>query len=313
MVKFPPPMNISAARNAINIGRSARTYHRYLLMAKVVPWSLAIRPRRLFSARSLHFKKSISTQVMDDHPPIDPRWLSNVRTRVGKCITFGLSPAQLTRASSILQLLAKEWRDLLVGSEGYLTEKGRRGLYRQAVVWGQMDSMGHVNNVQYVRFAESGRCNWIRNLGTYVDPSHRKQWFESLSSKGTGLILKSITVDFKFPMTWPDRISVFHKLRSMPTDNTDSIMLDVMILSEARQRPSARCLEDVVIYDYREARKTTLEPFMLKEFQRTWTLQEEAKRTSGQRIKAILDDVQALEKSSWDRPDAKEDFGSAKT
>lgn len=28
---------------------------------------------------------------------------------------------------------------------------------RHKVVWGEMDSMGHVNNVVYVRYAETGR------------------------------------------------------------------------------------------------------------------------------------------------------------
>lgn len=70
--------------------------------------------------------------------PIDPKWLSDVKERIGKCITFGLTSKQLQEASRILQQLAADWTGLLVGGEGYLTGAGRVGLDKQAVVWGDM-------------------------------------------------------------------------------------------------------------------------------------------------------------------------------
>lgn len=75
--------------------------------------------------------------------PIDPRWLSDVKQRVGKCITFGLSSKQTDEAGSILQQLASDWIELVAGSEGYLTAPGRVGLDRQAVVWGEMVLLLH--------------------------------------------------------------------------------------------------------------------------------------------------------------------------
>jgi len=143
-----------------------------------------------------------------------------------------------------------------------------------------------------------------------LDPRHGKDWVDSLSSRSIGLILRSIKIDYKFPMTWPDRISVYHKLRSAPKSSDDSFILDVLILSEVRQRPAARCLEDVVTYDYRQGKKTPLPPFMLDAFKSTFELQEKAKAGNSRKIKDLLDKVQALEKASWDRPDAKEDLGS---
>ena len=164
----------------------------------------------------------------------------------------------------------------------------------------------------YVRFAESGRCNWIRNHGRHVHhPSHRSRWEELLTPRSMGLILKSITVDFKLPITWPDRISVYHKLRTRPDETTQSLVLDVVIMSEAKQRPAARCLEDVVVYDYRAGKKSTLEPFMLEQFKHIFDLQEAAKQENQMKVRVIQQRVEALEKESWDRPDAKEDLGSA--
>jgi acyl-CoA thioesterase FadM len=222
-----------------------------------------------------------------------------------------MAPSLVDEAGKILRVLGRDWRNLVAGSEGYLTDKERAGLHRQGIVWGEQDSMGHVNNVMYVRFAESGRCNWTRNIGQYFDPVHKSAWEDLLTNRGIGLILKSITVDFKFPMTWPDRISVYHKLRSRPDESTQSMVLDVMILSEGKQRPAARCLEDVVVYDYKLGKKSRLESFMLHQFKQIFDLQEAAKAENLAKIRAIEDQVRFLETESWDRPDAKEDLGSA--
>ena len=182
----------------------------------------------------------------------------------------------------------------------------------------------------YIRYAESARINWAHNYATHIDSAHRKEWSELWTPKGDGLILRSIKTEFKFvgdprgsqsmtvadvastqPMAWPDHVSVYHKLRSLPSSSTDSFELDVVILSERHQRPAARCVEDIVVYDYRQGKKTPLRPFMLDQFRETYDLQLQAKNNSGARVRSLHDRVRRLEQSSWDRQDAKEDFGSA--
>lgn len=123
--------------------------------------------------------------------------------------------------------------------------------------------------------------------------------------------MRSVQVDYKFPMTWPDRISVFHKLRSRPDKTTDSVMVDVTILSETQQRAAARCLEDIVVYDYPASKKTTLPPFVLDQFQRMYDLQEAARVENGGKIDDLFERVRGIERESWDRPDAQEDFGGS--
>jgi hypothetical protein len=50
---------------------------------------------------------------------------------------FGLQPAQIDEGGKILNQLAKEWRELIAGSEGFLTDAKRRSLFRHGVVWGE--------------------------------------------------------------------------------------------------------------------------------------------------------------------------------
>jgi acyl-CoA thioesterase FadM len=193
--------------------------------------------------------------------------------------------------------------------------------------------MGHVNNVTYVRYAESARVNWTRNIGLHIDPANKDKWTNLLNSTGIGLILRSIKIDYKFvsdhnqaphlpvlihlpqPMTWPDKITVYQKLVYDPSSahsSQSAFQLQVMILSEARQRPAARCHEDIVTYDYKKNRKTPeLPPFILEQFKTIWELQEKAKKDWQERILEIENRVRTLEVESWDRADAVEDTGSA--
>lgn len=50
---------------------------------------------------------------------------------------FGLSPAQIDEGGKILSQVAKEWREMIAGSEGFLTDVKRRSLFRHGVVWGE--------------------------------------------------------------------------------------------------------------------------------------------------------------------------------
>ena len=226
---------------------------------------------------------------------------------------FGCSPAQVSQAGGILHAVATEWRWLSAGSEGFLTG-GRRGLEGQQVVWGEQDSFQHVNNVQYVRWAESSRVNWATNFAARAgDRTRARQWAELMTPRSVGLILKSICVDYKFPMTYPDRVSVYHRLRYPPSrqPSPSSLVLDAVVFSHRHRRVSARVEEDVVIYDYRAARKAEMPAFMRDVLEDTFEQQQAETVRARRRIWDLIGDVERLEKETWDRPGAVEDIGGA--
>nr|POE48908.1 hypothetical protein CFP56_39005 [Quercus suber] len=209
--------------------------------------------------------------------PVSSRFLSEVKQRLGHCITFGLQPAQTVEAGRILEEISQDWRELIAGSQGFLTGANRRGLFRQEVVWGEQDAMSSSLYVACNIF--SAGCARLTRLG-------KRQ-----------------------PMKWPDCITVYHKLRTEPGSTTDSFILDVLILSELHQRPAARCVEDIVVYDYISGKKTHLKPFMTDVFNQTWKLQEEAKHTWRAKAADLLQRVTRLEQESWNREGAVEDMG----
>lgn len=203
--------------------------------------------------------------------------------------------------------MSEGWRRYVAASEGFLVAEKRRGLFRHAVGWGEMDSMGHVNNVTYARWAESARINWALNIARHVDPNNKGKWESLWTSTGLGLILRSIKVDYKFPMEYPDRVTVYHKLGSL---GEDSFKLDGVILSEKHQRVAARCVEDIVIYNYRpgdgqKPGKARIPGFMGDVFGETLRLQKEAAEDAGEEMEEIEERVDRLEKQVMARKEMK--------
>lgn len=94
--------------------------------------------RRISACRSvLSYSRSYATSSSADLKAVDSRWLSQTTNRIGKCLAFGVSNEQCTEAAGVTRQLAEDWRDLFAGSEGFLTGKGRTGLWRHPVVWGE--------------------------------------------------------------------------------------------------------------------------------------------------------------------------------
>ena len=63
----------------------------------------------------------------------------------------------------------------------------------QAVVWGDMDSYRHVNNVVYFRYFENARLEYFRRL----------DWFALEEQTGVGPILAATQARFRKPLTYP--------------------------------------------------------------------------------------------------------------
>jgi hypothetical protein len=154
-------------RNPAIIGTKPHTYldHHQLherkphtkTMRVLIPRSALLRssPTILPATTQRHVRYQSSTPSTAALPP---RWLSDVKSRIGKCINFGISSAQSAEAGSILQETSSEWRDLVAGSEGFLTSPQWRGLYRQEVVWGEMVCLGLVQYNSLGKWANG--CMW---------------------------------------------------------------------------------------------------------------------------------------------------------
>ena len=69
-------------------------------------------------------------------------------------------------------------------------------LIRFPLRWGEMDSLGHINNAAYLRYFEESRVIWSESLGIRLD------------GKGEGMILLKASVTYKKQVTYPANVEV---------------------------------------------------------------------------------------------------------
>ncbi len=113
------------------------------------------------------------------------------------------------------------------------------------VAWGEMDAMGHVNNVVYFRYFESARLAYFERVGFLAE----------MKRSGIGPILRSTRCDFRQALTYPDRIWVGASAGEL---GDDRCVMRYRIVSESSTRVAAEGDGLVVAYDYRALKKATL-------------------------------------------------------
>ena len=117
----------------------------------------------------------------------------------------------------------------------------------------------HVNNVRYIRFFESGRIHWMRALGNELGGPAKAD--AMLKGKGVSLILKSLSVDFKYPVVFPDTLLVAHQphipqtLRDSARPTKTHFHVKGAIWSYAQRRVVTESDSVLVWYDYEKLSK----------------------------------------------------------
>lgn len=113
------------------------------------------------------------------------------------------------------------------------------------IQWGDMDAAQHVNNIMYLRYSESARIQYMKDMGIPFD------------LKGKGIILAEVQIKYKFPITFPDNISIGTRavLESM---DEYGFWTEQVILSQKYNRIAAVVRARLVCYDFALLSKTPL-------------------------------------------------------
>ena len=114
------------------------------------------------------------------------------------------------------------------------------------VAWGEMDSFQHVNNIVYARWIESGRVTYMNRLG----------YMKGKVGDGIGPILGRIQIDFRKPVTYPDKLRVDVTVKKM---GRSSLTLGYRIYSHVQKLEVATGEDVVVMVDYRTGETTPLD------------------------------------------------------
>ena len=128
-------------------------------------------------------------------------------------------------------------------------------LHRFPVHWGDMDSAKHVNNLMYLRWAETARVLYFEAIGVNTD----------FAPGGTGAILAWQDCKYTYPMTYPDTAIV--GVRTLEI-REDRFVLQTAVFSERHDRLAAVSEQVIVPYDYGKLEKAPLPPAWVKEIER---------------------------------------------
>jgi acyl-CoA thioester hydrolase len=113
------------------------------------------------------------------------------------------------------------------------------------VAWGDMDAFQHVNNVVFARWVETGRIEYLRRIGL----------LDLLRDEGIGPIIARLEIDFRRPVTFPDRVRV--DTTTVRVGET-SFTIAYRVWSEAQDAEVASGEQVLVVFDYRRSRKVPL-------------------------------------------------------
>lgn len=118
-------------------------------------------------------------------------------------------------------------------------------VYHQAIAWGDMDAMGHVNNANYFRYFEAARI-------AYFAGEVKFGWS---GEDAVGPILAKIECRFRFPLTYPDDISVGIRVVEL---GEDRLRMMHRIVSDSHQKIAAEGVGVIVSFNYKTQSKTAI-------------------------------------------------------
>ncbi|MBB4078528.1 acyl-CoA thioester hydrolase [Lewinella aquimaris] len=126
-----------------------------------------------------------------------------------------------------------------------ITPEDFQTLHRFPVLWGDMDSAQHVNNLVYLRWAETARVLYFKEVGVNT----------SFAPGDVGAILAWQDCKYTYPMTYPDTAMV--GVRTLEIGE-DRFTMQTAVFSSLHLRLAALTQQLIVPYDYGKLRKAPL-------------------------------------------------------
>jgi len=77
------------------------------------------------------------------------------------------------------------------------------------VRWGDLDLLGHVNNIMYLQYFETARIEYLMKAGLEAPGSAWREF---------GFVLASVDCRFRTPVTFPDTLSVGARISALDKD-----------------------------------------------------------------------------------------------
>lgn len=118
------------------------------------------------------------------------------------------------------------------------------------VQWGDMDALGHVNNVVYFQYLENARIALQEELNI----------FPRLFDEGYGLVIADARCKYKAPVVYPDQLHIGMRVEMQ---SPERLVIHYAAFSESLQRVAIEAETVQVGIDPKTGRKTALPAWYL--------------------------------------------------
>jgi acyl-CoA thioester hydrolase len=110
-----------------------------------------------------------------------------------------------------------------------------------SVLWGDQDAFGHVNNVAYLRWVETARVEYFRDIGLGAP----------VAPTTIGPILATQTCHYRRPLNYPDTIVIGTRVTAI---GNSSLRMEHKLISRAAGEIAAESDSVIVTVDYTTGR-----------------------------------------------------------
>lgn len=112
--------------------------------------------------------------------------------------------------------------------------------HRETIRWGDMDSFGHVNNVEFFRYLESARVEYVMTVLT-----------NEVRAEGENIILADLRCAFRHQLKWPGAVDIY--TRTVHVGRTSIALQQIMCVADT-QDIAANADTVLVWFDFRSQR-----------------------------------------------------------
>ncbi|WVQ64332.1 uncharacterized protein L199_002494 [Kwoniella botswanensis] len=135
----------------------------------------------------------------------------------------------------------------------YFREQGydTAGVLTWPVAWGDCDTYRHVNNVRFLEWIQSARIRYAESWAGEMPEGYIQKM---TAGKGTGFILKDVSLKYIAPVNYPDTVMVTNQIHSINPDKA-SYGHKHLIWSLRDARVAAIADSTIVMYDYDNLKK----------------------------------------------------------
>ena len=119
--------------------------------------------------------------------------------------------------------------------------------------WSELDVLGHVNNLQIMKYIQAARVNHLEQVG--ISQQHAGQ--------NVGAILASIHTQFLKPLFYPGNVAVFSRVEYI---KTSSFKIHYEIYNDKNEL-AAEAQDILVFYDFDKKHKLAIPADLRKKFE----------------------------------------------